>query len=153
MLENVRNQIFISYCHQDEYWFKVFYRHLKPYIKTYKLNVWSDKEIREGEKWKEAIDSALSECSVAVLLVSPRFLASDFIFDHELPSILNTAKEGGLHIFWIAVMPSAYDITEIADYQCANNPEKTLIQCDKAEVDTELNKICKKIADIAKTKE
>ena len=41
--------------------------------------VWSDEQLRGGDHWRDEIRQQLSRCSVAVLLVSPQFLASGFI--------------------------------------------------------------------------
>jgi hypothetical protein len=41
--------------------------------------VWTDRDIGVGEDWHEKIRDALRNASVAVLLISPDFLASDFV--------------------------------------------------------------------------
>jgi serine/threonine protein kinase len=65
--------------------------------------VWSDAQLRAGDAWCAQIESQLAACSVAVLLVSPNFLASTFIAERELPLILARARAGTLRIVWIPI--------------------------------------------------
>jgi predicted nucleotide-binding protein len=83
-----RNRVFISYSHEDKEFLQAFRVQLKPWENKNLLELWSDKRIELSQDWHQEIQQALEATAVAVLLVSPDFLASDYIRDHELPLLL-----------------------------------------------------------------
>jgi hypothetical protein len=96
---------------------------LAPIITNNAVNVWDDSMIRPGERWREQIHAALRRAKVAVLLVSPEFLDSEFIRTVELPSLLNKSGAG---VVWFPVRASMVDRTRIIEYQAASDPERPL---------------------------
>ena len=141
----VRDQVFFSYSHKDSRWLENFQTMLKPLVRNKTITVWDDTQIRAGDKWKGEIQKALASAKVAVLLVSPHFLDSDFIADHELPPLLNAAKEAGLTILWVSVSHCLYKATEIAEYQSANDPAHPLDSLTKSEQNRVIADICNQI--------
>jgi len=140
-----RNQVFISYSHQDQQWLTKLQKHLKPMIRNQTFVVWDDTKIQPGAKWREEIKKALAAAKVAVLLVSPDFLASDFIADNELPPLLDAAEAEGLTIIWIPLTYSGYEETEIEKYQSAHPPNQPLNSLNSGQEDRAWVNICKKI--------
>lgn len=140
----MRDQVFISYSHKDTEWLDKLQIVLKPLVRK-GVNVWADTQIQTGQKWRAEIKEALANARVAVLLVSPDFLASDFVAEQELPSLLKAAEDDGLTIVWVPVRDSLYSETIIAEYEAAHDPAFPLASLSAADVDKALVEIGKKI--------
>lgn len=140
-----RDQVFISYSHKDFKWLEELQTQLEPYVRNAKIKVWDDTKIRAGANWRYDITQALESAKVAVLLVSPNFLASKFITDKELPSILEAAKSEGVTILWVPVRSSSFEETPIEAYQAAHPPERPLASMTTAARDKAFVEICKQI--------
>ena len=144
----MRNQIFISYSHKDRRWLETLHTSLKPILPHIPCLAWDDTKIKAGENWRDEIKNALASSQIAVLLVSPNFLASDFILDEELPLLMNAAKSDGLIICWIAIRNCLYQLTDIERYQALNDPSNPLATLGLRARDDELVHICEQIKDI-----
>jgi hypothetical protein len=141
-----RNQIFISYSHKDSEWLDKLLTHLRPFSRKGKISLWTDQDSHAGANWAEEIKTALDSARVAVLLVSPNFLASDFIADNELPPLLEAARHKDLQVIWIAVSASAYIEAGIGAYKAANRPREPLDSLSPAKQNDELVRIATQIS-------
>lgn len=78
---------FISYAHHDVALLRQFRMHLKALEHAFGLTFWSDDSIQAGDHWNDTIGHAIEQAEVFLLLVSPAWIASDFIRNHERPAI------------------------------------------------------------------
>lgn len=81
-------QGFVSYAHADMAMVEEVRKHLKNLGRNFEIAFWSDHGIRPGQHWDKEIRDAIDAADVFLLLCSANFLASDFIFDEEIPAIL-----------------------------------------------------------------
>jgi hypothetical protein len=77
--------------------------------------------------------------------VSPDFLASDFVHQHELGPLLKEAERGGVKILWVPVRASAYKETALRNYQAVIDSGKPLAGMTPANRDRAWVKICEEI--------
>jgi hypothetical protein len=122
----MRDKVFISYSHKDREWLERLQVHLKPLMRDHQINIWDDTRIVPGAKWHDEIQNALQSAKVAVLLISPDFLASDFIVNEELPALLHAAEQDGAVILPVVLRHSLFFTTKLANFQAVNNPNKPL---------------------------
>jgi WD40 repeat protein len=140
-----RDLVFVSYSHLDTPYrdkLKVF---LKPWMRR-GVQYWADDYIKVGERWERSIDVAIGRARVGVLLVSPQFLASDFIFEKELPPLCEAHDGKQLTLVCIAVSSSAYRAAGLGVYQFSHPPERPLDAMSDAEQNATLVAIAEKIA-------
>jgi hypothetical protein len=138
--------VFISYSHQDKKYITELQKHLKPYLQKGAVTAWSDEQIKPGSQWLDEIKAALARTSVAVLLVSPDFLASDFIHEHELGPLLMEASAGGVTILWVLIRDCSYEETPLASYQAVvSPPDKPFASMPTPKRDSAWKKVCKEV--------
>lgn len=145
----VRKKIFISYSHDDQAWFEDLKGRLVPLQRRHGFEIWDDSQLRAGQDWHAEIQKALGETKLALLLVSPNFMKSDYIDKHEVRTLLEAqARSEGL-----IIAPLHLRHVDIDDYpelkrpQALNNPAQPLERLKEklADLDEEFVKISLKI--------
>lgn len=161
--------IFVSYARADNAsadssrrWLDRLLQQLAPLIRQADMDVWADDDLKVGENWHAEIQRRLASAKVAVLLISPAFLASEYIANSELPVLLKKAREEGLTIVPILVSPSIYhkvrfrypdpktgpEVFMLSDIQSANPPSRTLEEMPVAEQNRVLVKVAEDLLEI-----
>jgi TIR domain/WD domain, G-beta repeat len=129
-LKNImKDKVFISYAHVDQEetdWLKKLKKHLGFFERKHLLSVWEDTQLATGSNPRQAIIDAIAESKIAVLLVGPAFLGSNFINDVELPRILEAARADGLQIFPLVTNFCSYLKSDLKDVWAFNDYKRPL---------------------------
>jgi hemoglobin-like flavoprotein len=116
-------RLFISYSHRDE----KYLEELRKYLETDRaLDIWSDERIRAGDEWRKEICTALANADAALLLVSQDFLNSEFIRNHELPTLLESVRNKSLRLFLIPIGACTWRSAVIERFQWVHDPARPL---------------------------
>ena len=116
-------------------WLKQLQVHLKPLERWGIIKLWDDTKIPAGATSQEEIGNALEAATIAVTLVSPDFLASDFISEYELPTLLSRAKTRGTRILSVILSHCLFDKSGLEIFQTINPPTKPLSEMTRGERD------------------
>ncbi len=81
---------FISYAHKDEPFFNIFADYLAMHSGW---TIWTDRSIKIGSDWFEAIQDSIKEADIAVLLISAGFISSGFIKENEFKKFSDLQKQ------------------------------------------------------------
>lgn len=162
--------VFICYAHADnqsqdpkQRWLDRLLEFLQPLVRQHLLTTWSDKDIKTGESWHERIRNQLEASKAVVLLISPAFLASEYIANSELPILLKNSTSAGTVILPIIISPCLYEealfkypdpklgpnLLKLSSLQSANPPSQTLIEMNEAAQNRVLLELARRLLEIA----
>lgn len=142
MPTTARTSVFISYSHADERWRKLVEDHLAPLGREHKLRIWSDKSLKPGEPWLARIKRELATAKVGIMLVSHKFMASDFIQSDELPPLLQAAKQEGVTLLTVIVGHCHFANSPLSKLQAFNKPDKPLESLSLPQRNKEMARLC-----------
>lgn len=126
-------KVFISYSHKDEEFKEELLTMLAGLRRQGVIDAWQDRQIEAGDEWNKSIEDAMNECDLALLLVSPEYLASRFIQDEEQPKLLQRHQEMQLRVIPIIVRPCKWQSEPVLkDLQALPEDGKAVIKFSKA---------------------
>lgn len=104
--------VFISHSDKDADWAYRLSTQLKVLTTRAALTLWTPTKqsalYSRANYWDE-IKEALETASVVIMLVSPRYLASEFIVSRELPAIKRRHQRGQLIVIPVIIQPTLWE--------------------------------------------
>lgn len=101
-------KIFLSYSHKDTKWVERLREHFRAVAGDTGLDIFDDSLIAPGEKWLDRLEREMSSAGVAILLVSPSFLASNFVRREEVPRLLAKRTAEGMILYPLLIRDCAF---------------------------------------------
>jgi hypothetical protein len=138
--------LFISYAHDDgNIWLDLFRKHLA----SFELDLWDDTRINQGEHWPDKIEGAINDSDLALLLVTPGFIASSFIQRNEVP-VLWERYSGSSCLFWVHCSTANWETTILKPIQAAHDVGSPLSCLEKADRERAVKAIASKLCKAAR---
>lgn len=129
-------RLFVSYASADVELAAQLMQHMAG-LRLEGIATWSDQEILPGATWESEISEALAEADVALVLISPSFLASDYCTGVEWEFALQRRITGDLTVIPIILRPSDWHplVGDIQVLPPTGAPVSTAPDRDQAFVD------------------
>lgn len=139
-------KLFICYSHTDQKYREQFSMFLGgKHIPG--MEIFSDADIKAGDRWEDEILKNLQVATAALLLVSQDFMVSPFIQRVELRQILESHIRRGLRLFLVAVRPTNYQGTYLEPFQWARPPDRPLSALNPSDQEQAMVDVCRKIGE------
>jgi hypothetical protein len=105
---------FLSYSHEDHRLFTGFRPHLAALRRGFGLDIWTDHRIEAGTSWEGRVEAAIKAAQVFVLLISPAFIASDYVNDMEIPAIREQRRSAGALVLPVVLKRCSWQMVAAA---------------------------------------
>lgn len=110
-------EIFSIYAHQDEKLRGQLESHLAALKRQGIINLWHDRAITASAEWRQEVDAHINSAQIILILVSPAFLASDYIYGKELERALERHARGEARVIPIILRPVDWHATSFGKLQ------------------------------------
>jgi TIR domain-containing protein len=139
--------IFISHAHRDLDYVNRLLVHLAPLSMRGSISSWDDTKIEARADWKDELERALGAATVAIFVVSPDYLASDFIYNVEVPSLLKRRESGELLVVPLIVRASVWSqVPWLRKFQAWPSDGRPLATLSRPEQDVVLASLVREVA-------
>jgi DNA polymerase III delta prime subunit len=109
--------LFYSYAHEDEQLREQLEKHLRLLTRQGTISTWHDRQIVPGARWAGDVDTHLEAASIILLLISPDFLASEYLYGVEMQRALERQRQGKARVIPVLLRPVDWSGTPFADLE------------------------------------
>lgn len=121
---------FVSYSRKDNEYLEEFKVHIAGLKRNKLIEDWTDQEITPGKEWKNALKEKLHAADIIFFLVSPDFIASDYIHDVEIKTALERYDKGEVIVVPIVIRPCDFESLQIKRFQALPKDIKPISKWD-----------------------
>lgn len=121
-------KVFIAYSRKDEALKEELEMHLANLKRQGKIDPWQDRAIEAGTEWDATIQQNLEAAQVILLLITPRFIASESCYDREMQRAMERHAAGTARVIPILLKPCDWQDTPFSKLQVLPKDAKPVSQ-------------------------
>ena len=122
--------LFVSYSHGDEALKDDLVMHLANLKRQGQIRAWQDRDIEAGAEWDAAIKQQLETAEIILLLITARFINSDYCYDLEMQRALQRHAAGTARVIPIILKPCDWQGSPFSHLQVLPKDAKPVTKWD-----------------------
>ena len=123
-------EIFVSYSHKDEGFRSELVEALSTLRREGVAVHWDDRKINPGDEWKTEIDQHLNSADIVLLLISRKFVHSDYCFVTEGQRAMQRYEAGEAQVIPVLVESCDWETLPFAKLQVLPEPATPVAEWD-----------------------
>ena len=132
-------KVFISYASEDRAYAQALIGHFAILRRTGTIDTWYDQELKAGAAWDTTIRAELKAADIILLLLSPDFLNSEYIWDVELSEAITRRDAEDTRVVPIIVRPCGWrDLKDVSELQIPRQGDPIALAPNEDEAWTEV---------------
>jgi hypothetical protein len=139
-------EIFVSYAHEDADLLQPLLKHLRLLERQGLISVWTDNKIEPGSEWRQDIGDHLRSAQIILLLISPDFMDSEFIWHTEMSHAVERHEAGTATVIPVILRECMWTTAPFGRLNALPRGGKALTQAD--DMDATLAGIAKELYDV-----
>lgn len=148
-MSKFRSNIFVCYSRDDFEWMEIIESCLEELKNDGYVNVFIDKELDTGDVWRKRILGALRKTDIAIVLLSPSSIRSEFIVNVELPKIRRIARNTAATIIPLVIAEDDFSSQDwLFEFQTPLKENTSFSNLNKREIELFLDSLKDRIRDI-----
>ncbi len=141
--KSLPKKLFISYSSKNSNFIRRFITHLEVLKSTGMIDPWYDRMIESGTRWDDSIREEMRRSDLVVFLLSPDFLATEYVMKEEIPLAIDLFGKTN-KFFFVQLLPCSWERTELFKFQQTDNSAETnknIISIDSPENDSKWKQV------------
>jgi TIR domain-containing protein len=141
-------KVFVSYAHDDAALWDKLKKQLTILTLQGQIDTWYDGRIGAGAEWSNEIAEQLDKADLILLLMSPDFLSSQYIFDVEVKRAMERHEAGAARVIPVILRPCLWHCGVFAKLQALPSDGEPVASKKWRNQDTALYEVALGIANI-----
>lgn len=141
--------VYLSYSQTDAVWRDKVVTQLGVLKQVGVLEMWERAQVGVGSESRTEVFRVIDRATVAVLLITPDYLASDFIQEVELPRLLERRQKGGLRVVPVLVRSCDWQaVGWLRNMRVLPRHDRFIASGGEHEVDAELTSVARELREL-----